>query len=152
MAKKVDKHSNLNYKDYTFNTRNNITEIIRNIDNINKESNENFDKIEIAWRFTYIDRRGPFKFTFKELNYYLKEIIKFEKMTKEMIVNKGHSHPIPVSKLQNKERMRLKELDLHNASLFQLDIKTPARLFGFFTKNLFNIIWLDKKHEVYKCK
>ena len=108
-----------------------------------------FDNMEFGWHFTYIDTKGPFKFTFDDLDYYTNEIINFEGMTKQIIIDKNYCHKIPINKLEDKERMRLKELKIPTSFLFKLYINNHDIFFGFFDKNSFNVIWIDKKDKVY---
>lgn len=107
--------------------------------------------IPIAWNFNRMDGAGKFKCSLSELHPYTKELLRLEGKTVEELMEKAHNHPMSTAKLSREAKARIKVLNLDEQTLVQLDLKTPARLWGVLEHNIFHIIWLDKKHEVYIC-
>lgn len=107
--------------------------------------------IPIAWNFNRMDGAGKFKCSLSALYPYTNELLRLEGKTVEELMEKAHNHPMPIAKLSREAKARIKALNLDEQTLFQLDLKTPARLWGVLEHNIFHIIWLDKNHEVYIC-
>lgn len=105
--------------------------------------------VPIGWNFDRMDSGGKFKCSLKALNEYTTELLRLEGKTVEELMGKEHNHPMPIAKLSREARDRIEVLNLDEQTLFQLDLKTPARLWGILEHNIFHIIWLDKNHEVY---
>ena len=108
--------------------------------------------VPIAWNFDRMDSGGKFRCSLKSLHDYTRELLRLEGKTVEELMGKEHNHPMPIAKLSREARARIEILNLDEQTLFQLDLKTPARLWGILEHNIFHIIWLDKKHEVYICE
>lgn len=108
--------------------------------------------IPVGWNFDRMDAGGKFRCSLKALNEYITELLRLEGKTVEELMDKEHNHPMPTSKLSREARERMDVLNLDEQTLFQLDLKTPARLWGVLEHNIFHIIWLDKNHEVYLTK
>lgn len=108
--------------------------------------------VPIAWNFDRMDKSGKFRCSLKELHTYTEELLRLEGKTVEELMDREHNHPMPIAKLSREARDRIEVLNLDEQTLFQLDLKTPARLWGILEHNIFHIVWLDKNHEVYICK
>ena len=123
--------------------------------NFRIKSRKTKDKLEqnvtISWKFSFMDRSGKFKCSLDLLNPYIDQLIKIEGINIENLYRMKHNHPISVDKLSPEAKQRLKALNIDESILYQLDIKTPARIWGIMSSNVFYLIWLDPKHEVYKC-
>lgn len=109
-------------------------------------------EIPIAWNFGRMDDGGKFKCTLKLLAGFTNELIKLEGKTVSQLMQKAHNHPMAVGKLSSEAKARLEILNLEEETLFQLDLKTPARLWGILEHNIFYILWLDPTHDVYIAK
>lgn len=108
-------------------------------------------ELPVAWNFRRMDDGGKFKCTLQLLHDYATELIKLEGKTKNELMQRSHNHPMSIDKLSREAKARLDVLNLEVETLFQLDLKTPARLWGLFEHNIFHVIWLDKEHKVYIC-
>lgn len=106
-------------------------------------------QLPIAWNFDRMDDGGKFKCTLKALHDYIHELLRLEGKTVDELMGKEHNHPMPIAKLSKAAKARIEALNLDEQTLFQLDLKTPARLWGILEHNIFHIIWLDINHEVY---
>lgn len=106
----------------------------------------------IAWNFKRMDSGGKFKCTLKMLHDYARELVKLEEKTVSQLMEQAHNHPMATSKLSDIARARITALSLDIETIHQLDLKTPARLWGVLEHNIFHIIWLDPDHGVYKCR
>lgn len=105
--------------------------------------------LTIAWNFSRMDKGGKFKCTLALLNEFSSELIKLEGKTVDELMSKKHNHPMSAGKLSSEAKARMEILNLDEETLFQLDLKTPARLWGILEHNIFHIIWLDPEHGVY---
>ena len=105
----------------------------------------------IGWNFHIMDSSGSFKCSLADLQKYQKELSGLEKYTVRQVLEKEHNHPLPYSKISETAKNRLNALNLDFETLFQLNLGTPVRLWGFFDQNIFQILWLDPDHKVYKA-
>lgn len=63
------------------------------------------------------------------------------------------NHFIGCDELTKEAQSRLKELKLYekaDGSFFSLSLNNKIRLWGILVDGIFEIIWLDNEHEVYK--
>ena len=96
-----------------------------------------------------MDSKGKFRCSLALLDPYTKQLIELEHLKIRDILNKKHNHPMNVKKLSKDARARIDILKIEEETLFQLDLQTPVRLWGFFEDNIFYCLWLDQMHEVY---
>ena len=104
----------------------------------------------IGWNFHIMDNSGSFKCFLTDHQKYQKELSDLEKYTVRQGLDKGHNHSMPYSKISETAKKRLNALNLDFETLFQLNLGTPVRLWGVFDQNIFQILWLDPDHKVYK--
>ena len=104
----------------------------------------------IGWNFHIMDNSGSFKCSLTDLQKYQKELSDLEKYTVRQVLDKEHNHSMPYSKISETAKKRLNALNLDFETLFQLNLGTPVRLWGVFDQNIFQILWLDPDHKVYK--
>ncbi len=114
------------------------------------QSTPDYLDLQIGWRFTLMEHQGSVSCDLKKLHEYEKELVKLEKMTRNIIESRPHNHPLNVSKLEPQQLESLNRLNIELGCVYQLDLRTPARLWGFWERNIFNIIWLDPDHKVYQ--
>lgn len=82
----------------------------------------------------------------------------FEKIKWEEILSQTHrrkdqmvsnNHSVPVSNLSKEARDRLEELKYNVDFIFSLRLEALLRIYGFRVQNYLEILWVDRKHEVY---
>ncbi|MDR0836124.1 MAG: hypothetical protein LBN11_06050 [Tannerella sp.] len=112
---------------------------------------ENQDSKTIGWNFRFMDDGGQWPCTFKALTKYRNNLLKYEGKTIAEILNQPHCHPINCDALSTPAKNRLGKLNFYD-NIVQLDIGTPARLWGILHGNIFCLLWIDKKHEVYSAR
>lgn len=107
---------------------------------------------KIGWNFSRMDKQGKFKCTLCLLEPYTEKLVALEGVTIDNILKKKHNHPMNTDKLSRDAKARVDVLNIEEETLFQLDIGTPARIWGILEGNIFHIVWLDRNHEVYLCQ
>ena len=67
---------------------------------------------------------------------------------------KGHgsnNHHIPITNIIKEAQNRLAQLNLDEEDMmFSLRIGSKKRIWGFLRSRVFEIIWYDENHEIYK--
>lgn len=106
---------------------------------------------KISWRFSHMDNGGRGKCSFKLLHDYAGHFHRYEKLSRDEIEGKAHCHPLNPAKLSDVGQCRIQAIGLEVDTLYQLDFATPCRLWGFWTENVFNVVWLDQDHSFYTC-
>lgn len=66
--------------------------------------------------------------------------------------NGNNSHFENVSDFIKEAQKRIDELKLYEDQLFSLRLKGKPRLYGIIDNGVFDVIWYDKEHEIYKSK
>lgn len=106
---------------------------------------------KISWRFSHMDCGGKGKCTFKLLHDFAGYLHQYEQLSRAEIEGRPHCHPLNPTKLSKVGRERVNAIKLEADTLYQLDFSTPCRLWGFWTENVFNVVWLDQDHAFYTC-
>lgn len=104
----------------------------------------------IAWNFRSMDSGGKFRCSLKLLHEFQDRLLRLEGHTIAELLQQAHNHPIAAAKLSAEAKSRLEAMNLDIETLFQLDLGTPARLWGMLEHNIFHVIWLDPEHSVYR--
>lgn len=107
---------------------------------------------KVAWRFSRMDCGGKGKCSLRLLHDYDKKLTSYENFTRKEVEAKDHCHPCNPGKLSKIGKERIKALRLDVATLYQLDLGTPCRLWGVWDGSVFNVIWLDQAHDFYDSK
>lgn len=115
-----------------------------------------------TWRFSKRDRQHE-KRCIKDGEFdkiLVEKLDSFETMTWKEIMeatcgrdHNTRNHFIGCDKLTKEAQSRLKELKLYekaDGSFFSLSLNNRIRLWGILVGGIFEIIWLDNEHEVYK--
>lgn len=105
----------------------------------------------IGWNFRLMDAGGPWPCTFRKLTRYRKRLLAYEGKTVAEAFNARHCHPVTADMLCPQAQTRLRALDI-DGSIAQLDLGTPARLWGMLHHNVFHLLWLDLAHAVYPMR
>lgn len=106
----------------------------------------------IAWNFKRMDKGGKFKCDFKSLHNHETAVLNLEGKTIKQLMEKNHNHPLAIDKLSPVAKARMRVLNLDIETIYQLDLRTPARLWGILEHNIFHVIWLDPNHLVYPSR
>ncbi len=104
----------------------------------------------IAWRIFSMDQGGKFKCTLKELEPYREKLAFYESLSREEAETMKHCHPLGAAKLSDAGQARATALGFELDTFYQLKLDRAGRLWGFWTQNVFNILWLDRTHDVYQ--
>jgi len=116
------------------------------------ESPNKIDSMKIGWNFSRMDTKGCFRCSLQLLHDYHDKLVKIEGKTKSELLQGNHNHPLALSKISRVAQARVTELRIEDETIYQLNIGTPARLWGIWEHNIFHILWLDPEHKVYLCK
>lgn len=104
----------------------------------------------IAWHFNRMDADGPWPSEPRHLSEYRDKLYSYEQQTVGEIFHesKAYNHSIAVGRLIHKAQARLDELRISVEVLHRLRFKGKTRLWGLLSGNIFQILWLDPKHEI----
>ena len=124
-----------------------------------RQSPASFDRENFVWRVNdrYIDYEHPkLGWTNIDTVSFLKNIVKelqsYEGLTWNEVKNKRHCHSQEVQTIPTELQARLRERNLDLDELFQINIGSVCRLWGYRDRKTFYLIWYDSKHEVLKTK
>ncbi len=106
---------------------------------------------KIAWRLANVDTGGKFRCTLKDLEPYRERLAYFETLSRNDAEKLSHCHPLGAAKVSDEGQARIKAMNLDLSTFHQLRLDKNGRLWGFWDKNAFNIVWLDPGHGVYIC-
>ncbi|MBR8638644.1 hypothetical protein KEF29_03355 [Streptomyces tuirus] len=113
----------------------------------------------ICWRFTHLDREGPWGLApldHERVQALIADMVKFENQTINELFHQGEwpGKCHDVAELPNKRALeRLTAIGLPDMTkIWKLRIGGPGRLWGFLVGNVFHIIWWDPGHEVWPSK
>ncbi|WP_437576433.1 hypothetical protein [Sorangium sp. So ce887] len=114
---------------------------------------------KIVWRVGCFDLDHPKKWLNEEQSEAILHIISrlkiYESFTWSQLdrVSEQNHRWEDWSKWEEPSRDRLRYLCLDDQEQwYQLDISKLGRLFGYRDSNVFNVVWWDRDHEVYKTK
>lgn len=114
---------------------------------------------KVVWRLGNVDLNHPQEWLRVEDGQALVDVLgrlrDYENMTwNEVAAVSKHNHAWEDwTQWQPASRDRLQELELQDqAGWYQLHLDKRGRLIGFRTDVVFNILWWDRAHEVYKTK
>ena len=117
-----------------------------------------------CWRFKKCDKTHPRWSVYSNgvvAPDLIEKLISFEGMTWGEIQaasggksegNGSNSHFEEVRKMSPEARKRLMYLNIYEDTLFSLRLTGRSRLYGIINDGIFEVLWLDRKHEVYPCK
>lgn len=106
--------------------------------------------MRIGWNVHSMDVGGSFSCSLADLHQYQAALADLERYTVSQVLQIKHNHPLPYSKMSDAAQKRLDALNLDIETLYQLNLGTPVRIWGVFDQNIFQILWLDPEHKVYK--
>lgn len=113
----------------------------------------------ICWRFTHLDREGPWGLApldHERVQALIVDMVKFENQTINELFHQGEwpGKCHDVAQLPNKVALeRLTAIGLPDMTkIWKLRIGGTGRLWGFLVGNVFHIIWWDPGHEVWPSK
>ena len=113
------------------------------------ELNNNYGAI--CWQFAKMDMSGPFSFSnmsFEEWLLILGKMREWETMTWSEIAG-NRDHAIAVESLSQEAKKRLIEIEMDDIDeVFSLHLDGKKRLIGIRDRNIFSVLWWDRKHEV----
>jgi len=104
---------------------------------------------KMAWHLGRVDTGGKFRCTLKDLEPYRERLAYYETLSRHDAERLKHCHPLGPAKVSAEGQARIRMLDLDLATFHQLRLDRNGRLWGFWEKNVFNIVWLDPGHGVY---
>ncbi|KAB1979239.1 hypothetical protein [Streptomyces triticiradicis] len=113
----------------------------------------------VCWRFTHLDREGPWglhSLDHARLLELISEMVKFESQTINELFRQGEwpgkCHDVP--QLPNRAALdRLDAIGLADMTkIWKLRIGGKGRLWGFLVGNVFHVVWWDPEHEVWPSK
>ncbi len=112
----------------------------------------------IAWHFHRMDNSGEWACNHETLKLVSGRLHEYENQKwSEVMAPRSSNHPMPVDKIEPKALKRLSELTIDDTeNLYQLEIKgfpgKSPRLWGLRQENIFQILWWDLDHTVYRSK
>ncbi|MFD8088681.1 hypothetical protein [Streptomyces malaysiensis] len=113
----------------------------------------------ICWRFTHLDREGPWGLApldHDRILALITEMVKFESQTINELFHRGEwpGKCHDVHQLPNRAALdRLEGIGLPDMTkIWKLRIGGAGRLWGFLVGNVFHVIWWDPEHEVWPSK
>lgn len=106
----------------------------------------------IAWRFSGVDKNGPFSWAALEDPAEYKAVIEslsdMEPMN-EAELGKNGCHFIPVKDISKDAKNRLIELQLDDLDeLYSFRVMGAVRVFGIHRTHYMRVLWYDPKHGV----
>ena len=123
-------------------------------------SPDNINLKKLAWKFCHLDFSGPWSWLTIDSIDKIKEVKKkmkdFETMTwgeLQRFRKNSPCNPIPLDRLCNNARNRLRELKLDDIEdLYELHITGQNRIWGIKDNELICLLWWDPNHEVCPVK
>lgn len=107
-----------------------------------------YDEKMIGWNFRRMDTTGQWPCTFRRLTSYRDKLLAYEGKSISEVLGMSHCHPIGCDAVCEKAQNRLNLLNISGA-IMQIPIGGAARLWGILEHNIFHLVWIDPKHEVY---
>jgi len=106
-----------------------------------------------VWSVVKLDVDGRWGWNRVDCQFFLSDILPkmqhFESMTWNEILG-PQNHEVSVAKIGKDAKKRLRELQLDDVqSLVSFRLVSKQRLWGIRSRNVFQILWWDPKHEVY---
>ena len=113
----------------------------------------------ICWRFTHLDREGPWglaHLSHEQVQALIGDMVKFENQTINELFYQGEwpGKCHDVAELPNRAALeRLDALGIPDMTkIWKLRIGGAGRLWGFLAGHVFHIVWWDPDHQVWPSK
>lgn len=118
-----------------------------------------YRKRRVVWRLGTLDLQHPRDWLREGDASALLDVLArmrdYERLTwSEVDTASRHNHPWEdIGEWERESRDRLAELELDDQDgWYQLHLERRGRLFGFRVGEVFNIVWWDRSHEVYRTR
>lgn len=113
---------------------------------------DKYYELNPSWNFSNCDNE-IWEFTEKSIgNLFWNEILPFlkelerKKWNEILIDSKKQNHSIEIENLSKKAINRLSELHIEVDSVISLRLTGTHRIYGYISKSVFQILWIDLKH------
>ena len=115
------------------------------------------NKLHPAWRFHTVDLAGQFGWQHVDRDTFgriTERLSNYDRQTwGEIRKQNNHCHPMQLAVLEPEAKRRLIKIKKNDGPpLFQIAMVGKERLWGWLEGNVFNVLWWDPDHLVYKVK
>ena len=118
--------------------------------NVRMEVTPDYDSEKPSWRFSTVDRGGPFAWPIgsKDELKIVEKLHAFDSMRWSEILSKQH-HRISIESLSKDAQLRLQEIKLDDIDfVYSFRLQGKPRIFCIRDGSVAKLLWFDPEHQV----